>query len=311
MNEPPRLIIVTGPTAVGKTAVAVELAQALGTEIVSADSMQVYRHLSIGTAKPVQSELKGVPCHLIDFVDPDYQYSAGDFVRDADAIIAQVLARGKLPIVCGGTGMYLQALVQGLFEVPGRDAALRARIDRIADHGGLPRLHALLRRIDPGTKIMPNDHQRIQRALEVYYLTGQPISRIQTQKNTPPRYDAPTFVLTLDRPAIYRRIEARVDRMLQEGLLEEVRAYLAAGFSRINPAIAALGYAELIDHLEGRMSLEDAVATMKKRTRNYAKRQMTWFRRIPKAVFLPVDAMSANKTAEEIKKRLVLDRHWT
>jgi tRNA dimethylallyltransferase len=209
--------------------------------------------------------------------------------------------------VCGGTGMYLKALIQGLFDAAARDEQLRTRIDRITDRGGLPRLHRMIRRIDPSTRIAAGDRQRIQRALEVYFRTGEPISRLQTQESSAPRYRARTFVLTVAREELYRRIDSRVEQMVAAGLLDEVRAYLAAGLSRSNPAIGALGYAEMIQHLEGSLPLDEAIDIMKRKTRNYAKRQLTWFRAMRGPEFIATDAMTTREVAEQIKKTLVLE----
>lgn len=300
------LLIVTGPTAVGKTAVAVELACALDTEVISADSMQVYKHLAIGTAKPTSEELRGMRYHLVDCIEPDYQYNLGDYVRDADALIAGLHARGKLPIVCGGTGLYLRGLVQGVFDVATRDEELRGRLGRIADSGRLATLHRMLLRADPDTRIAPADRQRILRGLEVHFATGEPPSHLQEQFSAEPRYRALTFVLTLQRDTLYARIDQRVDQMIDAGLINEVRAYLRAGYSRNNPAVNALGYAELIEHIEGRLSLADAVAIMKRKSRQYAKRQLTWFRSIRDAIWVPADGLTAHEVAEQIRPRLVL-----
>lgn len=303
----PELIVITGPTASGKTAAAVELALQLNTEVISADSMQVYRHLRIGTAKPDAEELRGVPYHLIDCVEPEYQYNAGDFVEDAERIIARLASEQKIPIVCGGTGMYIRSLVHGIFREPSRNPAVRMELEQVANERGLDVLYRRLMEVDPeATHIMPNDRKRIIRALEVFQVTGQPITSLQSQSHSPPRYRAAQFVLSLPRTELYDRINARVDRMVEQGIVAEVRAYLAAGRSRANPAIRALGYEELIAHLDGQTDLPAALEMMKMKSRNYAKRQLTWFRSMHETATLDVSQMRAPEVAAEIKKRLAM-----
>lgn len=287
--EAPELIVIAGPTAVGKTAVALELARLLDTEIISADSMQVYRHISIGTAKPSPQELQGVAYHLIDHVEPDHQYNLGDFISEAGGIIDSLRRRNRNPIICGGTGMYIRGLLYGVFDELSRDPLMRANLEAREQSEGLPALFAELHRIDPAlTHVHAGDRQRILRALEVYYVTGRPLTQFHTQSLSSPIYRSSYFVLTMPRSELYRRIEHRVDAMMEAGLLEEARAYLAAGYNRNNPAMAALGYADLFRHLDGEITLEAALAAMKTRTRNYAKRQLTWFRSVPDAQWLDV-----------------------
>jgi tRNA dimethylallyltransferase len=301
------LVIITGLTAVGKTAVAVELAKILGTEIISADSMQVYKLLTIGTAKPTPEELQGIPYHLIDFVSPDYQFNLGDFVELASTHIERLRTAGKLPIVCGGTCMYIKGLLHGIFDVPSRDARIREALRQRLEKEGLPALYAELKRIDPdATHIMPNDRQRILRALEVFYVTGVPISQLQKQFDAEPRYRAATYILFLPREKLYRKIEERVDKMLANGLVEEVRSYLERGYFLDNPAIRALGYAEVIAYLRGEMSLSDAIARMKQKTRQFAKRQLTWFRAMKDAKWLSVE----NKTPSDVAHEIAADLKW-
>lgn len=263
--------------------------------------MQVYRELQIGTAKPTSGELKGVVCHLIDCVDPDQQYNAGHFVRDAEGLICALHASGRRPVVSGGTGMYLKSLLYGLSEDLPSDRTVREQLEREAQEAGLAQLHRELRRVDPQAEhIGPNDRIRILRALEVHRITGRPITFFHKHGYSTPRWKARFYVLDRPRAQLYERIEERVDGMMGVGLLDEVRAYLAAGHSRENPAIRALGYRDLIDHLEGRVSLPEAVAMMKQRTRNFAKRQLTWFRAFPQARWIDVSTLSAEKAAEVI-----------
>ncbi len=314
MNTAPRLtqqiIVIAGATGVGKTAAAVALAKRLGSEIVNADSMQVYRYLSIGTAKPTAQELDGVPCYLIDHVDPDYQYNMGDFLTDAIPIVERLLGAGKCPIVCGGTGLYLKGLLHGVFETFTRDEAVRAELRRRRDTEGAPALHAELQRVDPvaAARIKPNDGVRIERALEVWYATGKRISDLQEQGGASPTRPARYFVLSRPREEICARIDARVDAMMKGGLLDEVREYLRLGYGRGNPAVRALGYDEMIDFLEGKCTLETAVEAMKLKSRRYAKRQMTWFRGVPYAEWIDVTAEDtavtvAEKLLRELEKK--------
>lgn len=299
------LFIVTGPTAVGKTAVAVELARQLGTEIISADSMQVYRHLSIGTAKPTSEELHGIPYHLIDHVNPDEQYNAARFVQDVEPLIARLQSENKIPIVSGGTAMYLRCLLHGMFEENSKDDKVRQDLEKRLAREGLPSLFAELSRVDPdATHIRPGDRQRILRALEVYQVTGHPITRFQTQFEQKPRYECATIILMRPRADLYAMINQRVDAMIQNGLLEEVRNYLASGYSMKNPAVSALGYADMIRHLHGEISLPAAVESMKQKTRNYAKRQETWFRSMQDAIRIDVTGMEPAAVCARIQSML-------
>ena len=304
LHAGPDLIVITGPTAVGKTAVALELAKLLRTEIISADSMQVYRFLSVGTAKPTSQELGGIPYHLVDFVDPDYQYNLGDFVSQASLLIERLREQSKIPIICGGTCMYIKGLLHGIFEKPSRDERVRKALSKRCETQGLAALYEELKRVDPQAyHIMPHDRQRILRALEVFYVTGEPISRLQQQFRSQPRYSYEIYILCLERQKLYARINARVDKMLASGLIDEVRRYLACGYSRNNPAFRALGYSEIASYLDGQLSLDEAVAAIKQKTRNFAKRQLTWLRAMANAKWIDVE----NKSAAEIAKQLADD----
>jgi len=264
--------------------------------------MQVYRHLSIGTAKPTRGDLRGVPYHLVDHVEPYEQYNLGRFLAEAEPLITDLHAKGKVPIICGGTGLYLRGLLHGVFDAAGNDPAIRDRLDARMDAEGLPNLYAELMRVDPAaTHIMPNDRQRILRALEVFYATGKQISELQTQSSSPPRFHTLTVVFTLPRPQLHERINTRADVMLNSGLVEEVRAYLAAGLSEDNPAISALGYKELIQHARGKLSLEDAMEALKRKSRQYAKRQETWFRSMKDAHWIDVSQLDASAIADRIQ----------
>lgn len=299
---PAPLLVITGPTASGKTAAAVEVARRIAGEIISADSMQVYRHLSIGTAKPTPEELQGVPCHLIDHVDPDDQYNLGRFVTDAETTLREIWDRGKTPVICGGTGMYIRGLLYGVFEGGEPDPVVRAGLEAEFAANGLSPLFEELQKLDPvsAERYGPNDRQRIIRALEVIRSSGKPFSAFHQQDLSRPRFPASVYILSWPREELYDRINRRVQVMLEAGLLNEVRRYMEKGYTRENPAIKALGYGEIIDHLEGRLSLEDALEAMRRKSRNYAKRQETWFRSISDAVRISASGRSAAQIADEI-----------
>lgn len=287
-----RLPVVAGPTASGKTALAVELALRLNGDVISADSMQIYREPRIGTARPTEEEQRGVVHHLLGTVPLCEPYSVVRYAREARAAIEKVAASGKQPILCGGTGMYIQAVTDNLtfWEEP-EDLSLRLELRELAKREGGAALLEKLRAVDPETaaRLHPNDHGRIIRALEVYKTTGRTMSELQAQSRTePPRY--PTVFLRLDfrdRAALYARIDRRVDRMLQDGLLEEARTLLAQPTAPT--AMQAIGYKELAPYMAGECSLDEAVENLKRATRRYAKRQLSWFRRIRDAYTLYVD----------------------
>ena len=283
MQEKPKILAVVGPTASGKTSLAVELARRLDGEVICCDSMQIYREMSIGTAKPTEEEKRGVPHHLFDIKDPDEPFSAMEYVTLAEAAVTDILSRGKLPVFCGGTGLYLDAFLRGgMPETPGADPALRAELAAFAEAHGAEALHAELVRVDPESAALshPNNLRRVIRALEIHRLTGVPKSEWDRRsKEAPSRYNAAVLGLAFaDRALLYDRIERRVDMMLEDGLLEETRALLSAGvFERSPTAAAAIGYKELLPFLRGESTLDDAVNELKTATRRYAKRQLTWF----------------------------------
>ncbi|MBI1926339.1 tRNA (adenosine(37)-N6)-dimethylallyltransferase MiaA [Candidatus Poribacteria bacterium] len=275
------LICILGPTAIGKTEIAIQLAQHLNAEIVSADSRQIYRGMDIGTAKPTLQQRQAVPHHLIDCADVDETFSVADYQRLADAAIAEIHRRGKRVMVVGGAGLYFRALIDGLFEGPGADAAIRARLRRESEEHGPAALHERLRRCDPESagRIHPNNLVRVIRALEVYELTGVPISTLQQQwKGAEALYPFRAFGLNLPRETLYRRIERRVDQMIADGLIEEVQGLLNQGYPRCCVALQSFGYKEIVDYLDGKQALDSAIALLKQNTRRFAKRQLTWFR---------------------------------
>ncbi len=277
------LVIILGPTAVGKSELAIDLAQRLAGEIINCDSMQVYRGFDIGTDKPPLEIRQKVCHHLIDIVDPDTQFTAAAFVEHALTAIQQIVSRNHLPLVVGGTGLYLKALTEGLFPGPGRNQEVRQNIEREIETHGLDVLYQRLLTVDPeyGQKIHPHDRVRIVRALEVYVLTGKPIS--EHFKSTRPYLEG--FKLTkiglkLDKKELSKRIDERVDRMFARGLVTETQKLLSQGIPESAPPFQALGYKQVLNYLRGKISLDEAKEQTKKETRQYAKRQTTWFRRM-------------------------------
>ncbi len=271
-------VFLVGPTGAGKTAVSVWLARRINAEIVSADSMSVYRGMDVGTAKPTPQEREEVPHHLIDVVEPTEPFSAGTYRRLATAAIEDIHRRGKLALVCGGTGLYVRALVDGLFDGPEADWKLRDELLAESERKGPGALHARLREVDPeaAEKVSPSDVRRLVRALEVHSKTRRPISRLQVQWKRR-RAAPPMFGLTMGRDALYERIEQRVEEMFQHGLVEETGRLLARGLRENRTAMQAIGYSEVVRFLDGEYSLEEAKARLKRNTRRYAKRQLTWF----------------------------------
>jgi tRNA dimethylallyltransferase len=291
-GAPIPLLAILGPTGVGKTRLAVALAEHWPIEVVSVDSRQVYRRMDIGTGKPSAAERRVVRHHLVDIVEPDAGYDAARFAREAAAAIAATWSRERWPVLVGGTGLYYRALVRGLLPRPPSDAALRASLRAEAARAGLEALHRRLLALDPDTaaRLHPHDAVRVSRALEVVLLTGQPVPRRGPGAWDEPPIDAGYRVvavgLTAPRPALYAALDARVDRMLAEGLLDEVRVLLDAGFAPTLPAMQGIGYRHLAPVARRRDGLDAAVAAMKRDTRRYAKRQWTWFSREPGLVWI-------------------------
>ena len=281
---PPKILVITGPTASGKTWLAVELAKRYNGEVVSADSMQIYRRMDIGTAKPTPEETQGVPHHMIDVAQPGESYSVARYVQEAVPIVDGILAQGKLPIVAGGTGLYIDHLVAGRQFAPfAPDSGLREELQTQAKAEGLPALYARLERADPqaAARIHPNDEKRIIRALEVFLSTGKPLSQFDAESRAlPNRYTPLTIALNFrERPWLWERIDRRVDEMMARGLEREVRSLLAEGIPPDCTAMQAIGYKEMAAAiLEGR-PVRSGAEEVKLRSRQYAKRQITWFRR--------------------------------
>jgi tRNA dimethylallyltransferase len=278
------LLIVAGPTATGKTKIAIELALRLGAEIISADSMQVYKDMDIGTAKPSPEERERVPHHLVDLISPAQPFTVADYQRLFLATYKQLEQKGVLPLLTGGTGLYIRAVTRGYnFPGPPVNPELRAGLRKEAEERGKEEMHRRLAAIDPESaeRIHPNDLKRVLRALEVYLTTGVPISSWQKREGKTWPEDLIYIGLTRDREELYQRIELRVDRMIAQGLLDEVKGLLEKGFGPELQSMQGLGYKELVPVVKGQATLEEAVKLLKKRTRNYAKRQMTWFRKEP------------------------------
>ncbi len=280
---PPRLVVIVGPTGAGKTRLALALAERIGGEVLSADSQQVYVGMDIGTGKATATERARVPHHLIDIVAPDAEMTAARFVELADAAIADITARGRAVIVCGGTGLYVRALLLGLFAGPPASPAVRAALEDVATTQGLPALHAELARVDPiaAGRIDPADRKRTIRALEVFRLTGEPISAHQAKhdhKTLPLRFPVQLVGLAPERELLYRAIDARVDGMLLEGLEAEVATLRARGFRPPLRSQQAIGYAELHDLAAGTIDRPRAIELVKRNSRHYARRQLSWYR---------------------------------
>ncbi|MCJ8502800.1 tRNA (adenosine(37)-N6)-dimethylallyltransferase MiaA [Desulfatitalea alkaliphila] len=278
------MLVVCGPTGVGKTAFGIDLARRVGGRIVGADSMQIYRGMDIGTAKPTAEEQAAVVHYMVDIVDPDQPFDAAAYARRADDVVRQLKAEGIVPVVVGGTGLYIRALVYGLFDAPPADSALRRRLQAQLDQEGAAALHARLAALDPAAaeRIHPNDAYRIVRALEVVTETGHPISEHHRRHGfRRPRYRVLTIGLELPREQLYARIDRRVDAMLAEGLLDEVRGLLARGYDPRLKSMQSLGYRHMVDYIQGRLDWEEAVRSLKRDHRRYAKRQITWFRADP------------------------------
>lgn len=282
MNNRP-LIILTGPTAVGKTALSIGLAKAVDGEIISADSMQVYRKMNIGTAKIQQSEMQGVRHHLIDILDPGEDFNVVLFKKYALEAMKDIYSRGKIPVVVGGTGFYIQALLYDInFEDNDNDMSYREELQTLAAEHGNSYIHDMLAGVDPESaeKIHENNVKRVIRALEFYKKTGTKISEhneAEFQKESP--YNFEYFVLNDDRQKLYDRIDRRIDIMLEDGLLDEVKSLVDEGYSRDLVSMQGLGYKEMIDYIQERYTLDEAVYTLKRDTRHFAKRQVTWFKR--------------------------------
>ncbi len=301
----PKLLVITGPTASGKTGAAIRLAQAVGGEIVGCDSMQIYRGMDIGTGKVTTAETCGIAHHMIDVVSPDCAYSVGQYKADAARCIADIVSRGRVPILVGGTGLYINALLSGMnFGEAGKTPAIREQLLEEVERYGAAEMYRRLVEVDPqsAARIHPNDIKRVTRALEIYMTTGAPKSRVATVQAESP-YDYLLFVLQYaDRDALYARIERRVDEMFAAGLVEEVRRLSAY---RACQSMQAIGYKELIGYLDGLCGLEEAKETIKRNSRRYAKRQITFFKSMPhEKQYIDPKVQSLADHAQEIRQFL-------
>ncbi|MFQ5650863.1 MAG: tRNA (adenosine(37)-N6)-dimethylallyltransferase MiaA [bacterium] len=286
-----KVLLIVGPTAVGKTTVALEFAKHLPCEIISADSRQVYKYMDIGTAKPGAEERAAVRHHFIDIKYPDEPYSAGQFGEQARGCVDDILGRGNLPVVVGGSGLYLRGLVDGFHPPRIADAELKMRLQEEAREHGLPHLYSKLQQLDPETaaRLHPTDSQRIMRALEVVELTGTPFSAFRQTEPVPANFE-PVFVgLTMARSKLYQRIDRRVEQMLADGLLEEVRRLQDMGYGPGVTALRTVGYREALMYLREQLSYDEMVALIKQKSRNYAKRQLTWFRKESRIAWVHVE----------------------
>lgn len=286
------LVVVVGPTAVGKSEIAVELALRFHGEVISADSVQLYKYFNIGTAKLTPQEQKGVPHYFLDLLEPDQEFSVAQFQGMARKKIKEINRRGKLPFLVGGTGLYIQAVIDPYhFPETVSIHELRRKFRKIWAEGKGGELYRELQEVDPITanRIHPNDFRRISRALEVYHLTGTPISDFQKKRFDSSQYELAMVGLTRSRPEIYRRIERRVDLMFKNGIVEETKSILARGYDQHLKPFQSLGYKQVVSYLNGEYDLATAIELTKKATRNYAKRQLTWFRRDPRIKWFSLD----------------------
>ncbi len=274
-----KVIVICGPTGVGKSATALQLAEKLSGEIISADSRQIYKYMNIGTAKPTSDELAFIPHHLIDIITPDKKFTAGEFVKKADEAVITINRNKHIPFVVGGTGFYIKSLLYGLCKIPPIPAAIRNELKQETEKNGVQTLHKTLKEIDPvaAQKIESNDGNRIVRALEVYKATGMPISSFWQKDGLEKRYEHFTIFLNEERSILYKKINSRVDKMLQEGLFDEFKHLLEMGYTQDDPGMNSLGYKEFFDHINGVEDCYTTVELIKQHMRNYAKRQLTWF----------------------------------
>ena len=290
-----RLIAIVGPTSVGKTKVSIDLARHLITDIISGDSMLVYRRLNIGTAKPTLEEQQGILHHLIDIVDPQQEYSVVDFQHQADKLIYTINAQGRIPILAGGTGLYVRALLEGYqFNPTAGDQQMRQELTALAQEKGSAHLHKLLLEVcpDKAAKLHPNDQRRIIRALEVYRTEGQATSEAAVCLPGELRYNTLVIGLSMDRACLYERINQRVDAMIAAGLIEEVRQLIAQGITPAHQSMQGIGYKEVFQYLHGESDLTTTIITIKQATRQFAKRQLTWYRKMSYIQWVKTDTFS-------------------
>ena len=306
-----RIICIAGPTASGKTALAVELAKELNGEVVSCDSMQVYRRMDIGTAKPTREEMQGIPHHMIDVAEPDEDFSVSRYCDMASPIVDDIVARGKTAIIAGGTGLYMDSLIRGNAFAPFPATGVREKLEAQADAEGMQAMLRWLQSVDPDSaaRLHLSDRKRILRALEVWLETGETITEHNRKtQQKPPKYSPLWLGLDFaDRGELYRRIDARVDVMLETGLMEEIRELLASGIPAKCTAMQAIGYKEFVNALNGEESVQTAAEEVKKSSRHYAKRQLTWFRRNPRLHWLTRQAGQKNEEILTAARQIIYD----
>lgn len=289
-----KILTIVGPTATGKTELAMKIAKHVSGEIISADSRQIFKYLDIGTAKPSIAQRRMVQFHLIDFVEPDEDYSCGQFARDATVRIKEIRQRKITPIICGGTGLYIRALFHPLHDLPRSSKETKQRLSEMLDKYGIEYMYTKLQRVDAAwaKRITHKDKQRILRGLEVYESTGKPLTEWLRKQRSTAEFHPYYIGLNLPRPQLYARIDRRFDTMIEQGLVAEVKDLLARGFRPESSALRTIGYKEIVKYVQGEVTLAEAIAKAKQRTRNYAKRQMTWFSKIPKIKwFAPEEVM--------------------
>lgn len=298
-------VAIVGPTCSGKTAIGIELSKLVDCEIVSADSRQIYRLINIGTAKPTKEEMSVVPHHLVDIAPLDEVVSAGMYGKLARDVVDDILSRHKLPLIVGGSGLYVRAVVDGLFDAPGIDAGIREELRRRLKSEGAAKLLEDLKQVDPDAAegLLPQNYKRILRALEVYRSSGNKISALRVERTQKPEFETIQFGILLERKELYRRIEKRVDDMIESGLIDEVKELLRRGFDPNLNSLQTVGYRESIGYVQGKLRFEDMVSLIKMNTRRYAKRQMTWFSRDSRIIWLNADERNADSLAEEIREK--------
>lgn len=287
--DKPKVIVICGPTASGKTALSIELAQKINGEIISSDSMQIYKDMDIGTAKPTEEEKKGIKHYLLDFLEPDERYSVAEYKKDAEKAIEEILQKGKTPIVVGGTGLYSDSLIYGIeYQEIEFDEKYRKELEKIAEKEGLEKLYEQAKKIDNKAmeKISANDKKRIIRVLEIYNATGKTKTEqeIESRKKGV-KYDYKVFAINMDRERLYERINKRVDIMIQQGLIHEVEVLLKK-YNKFPTAMQGLGYKEVVEYLEGKSTEQEMIEKIKMETRRYAKRQITWFKKNKQTIWI-------------------------
>ena len=300
MNKP-KVIVICGPTASGKTALSIELAKKINGEIISSDSMQIYKDMDIGTAKPSQEEMQGIKHYMLDFVEPDRRYSVADFKKDAEKAIEEILEKGKVPIVVGGTGLYIDSLIYGIdYQYIQFDANYREELEERVLKEGLEILYNEAKQIDPQAmeKISPNDKKRILRVLEIYKVTGKTKTEQENEsRKKGVKYDYKVFAINMDREKLYDRINKRVDIMMEQGLVQEVENLLKK-YKEFPTAMQGLGYKEVVEYLQGRITKEEMIEKVKIETRRYAKRQITWFKKNKQTIW--IEPQDLQKILDEI-----------